>query len=336
MKKIRVGVVGVGHLGKFHVEKYARMSGVELVGIADIDGERRESIARQYRIPGYKDHRPLLTRIEAVSIAVPTSEHTCVARDFLEQGTDVLVEKPITSSLTEAEELISLADAHQRILQVGHLERFNPVYLMAKPRIKDPLFFESQRLSPFKARSLDVDVVLDLMIHDLDLILDLVPFPVREVHGVGVPVVSPRVDIANVRIQFQNGCVANITASRISQKESRRMRIFQPAGYLALDFVEKTFSQVRPEPAEGGLAPGTRFVSEKEKPASGDALEEELRAFVEAVRTRCRPTVCGEDGRKALALALRINQEIEKNLHLAKESHGTSDFLKTLQDPHPR
>ncbi|MEW6186488.1 MAG: Gfo/Idh/MocA family oxidoreductase [Thermodesulfobacteriota bacterium] len=336
MKKIRVGVVGVGHLGKFHVEKYARMAGVELVGIADTNRERRESIARKYRIPGYEDHRPLLSRIEAVSIAVPTSEHTCVTRDFLEHGTDVLVEKPISVSLTEAEELITLADLHQRVLQVGHLERFNPVYLKAKPLIRHPLFFESQRLSPFKARSLDVDVVLDLMIHDLDLILDLVPFPVREVHGVGVPVVSPRADIANVRVQFQNGCVANITASRISQKERRQMRIFQPAGYLALDFVEKAFSQVRLEKPEEGLASGPRFVSASEKPASGDALEKELQSFIEAVRTRCRPEVCGEDGRKALALALRINREIEKNLQLAKESHGAADFFKSLQGPHPR
>jgi predicted dehydrogenase len=335
MKKIKVGVVGVGHLGKFHVQKYACMPGVELVGIADIHPERRESISRQYRIPAYEDHRRLLSKIDAVSIVVPTTEHAAVAKDFLEQKVDVLIEKPISQSLSEAEELIALAGFHKRLLQVGHLERFNPVYLKTKPLIKNPLFFESHRLSPFKDRGMDVDVVLDLMIHDLDLILCLVQSPVLEVQAVGVPVVSPRVDIANARIKFQNGCVANITSSRISFVEKRRMRIFQPAAYLALDFGEKTFSVVRLDQDRGGTTSSPRFITENGTLAPGDALEVELQSFIEAVRTRSAPVVCGEDGQKALALALWINQEIEKNLQSAKESYGASEFLKGLPGSPP-
>lgn len=330
MKKIKIGVVGVGYLGKYHVEKYARMPEVELVGIADISPERRETLSRQYAIPGYEDYRRLISQIDAVSIVVPTTQHASVARDFLDQKIDVLIEKPITRSISEAEELIALAGTRGCLLQVGHLERFNPVYLKIKPYIKNPLFFESHRLSPFTARGIDVDVVLDLMIHDLDLILHLVQSPVEQVQAVGVPVVSPKVDIANVRIQFQNGCVANITASRISLQEMRKMRIFQPAAYLSLDFGVKSYTVVRLEPQNGSSSPGPKFVSEDGTLDPGDALEVELRAFVEAVRTRSTPVVCGEDGKKALAMALRINREIEKNLNSAARLPGASEFLNNL------
>jgi predicted dehydrogenase len=330
MKKIKVGVVGVGHLGKFHVEKYARMPEVELVGIADIAPEKREALSGQYAVPGYEDYRRLIPRIDAVSIVVPTTQHASIARDFLDQKIDVLIEKPISSSMAEAEELISLAGTRDCLLQVGHLERFNPVFLKTKPFIKNPLFFESHRLSPFKARAIDVDVVLDLMIHDLDLILHLVQSPAEQIQAVGVPVVSPKVDIANVRIQFQNGCVANITASRISLQEMRKMRIFQPAAYIALDFGKKSYSVVRLNPDKVSMAPAPEFVSENGMIESGDALEMELRAFIEAVRTRSVPVVCGEDGKKALDMALRINREIEKNLKSAAQFPGASDFLKEL------
>jgi len=330
MNKIKVGVVGVGHLGKYHVEKYARMPDVELKGIADIDPERRKAVSRQYRIPGYENYRQLISEIEAVSIAVPTTQHASIAKDFLSQKIDVLIEKPISRSIVEAEELIALAGTQGCLLQVGHLERFNPVYLKIKPHIKNPLFFESHRLSPFKARGIDVDVVLDLMIHDLDLILDLVQSPAQHILAVGVPVVSPRVDIANVRIQFQNGCVANITASRISIQEMRKMRIFQPAAYISLDFSEKSYTMVRLKSHSESSSEGPGFVSEKGTLETGDALEMELRSFIEAVRTRCTPAVCGEDGKKALAMALWINQEIEKNLKSADRFPGAAEFLKTL------
>jgi predicted dehydrogenase len=332
MKKIKIGVVGVGHLGKFHVQKYVRMPDVEVVGIADIDPKRRESVFREYGIPAYDHHRRLLSGVDAVSIAVPTSEHAAVARDFLEHGIDVLIEKPIAASLAEAEELIELAGTRGCLLQVGHLERFNPVFLATKAGIRDPLFFESHRLSPFKGRALDVDVVLDLMIHDLDLILQLVPAPVEEIRAVGVPVISPKVDIANVRLQFRNGCVANLTASRISLVEKRKMRIFQPEGYLALDFKEKSYDRVILDPEKTASPP---FRLECRRIEEADALAEELFSFVEAVRTRCRPLVCGEDGREALALAVRINEEIEKNLQAAREIHGAAAWLKTLPDPLP-
>ncbi len=311
MKKIKVGVVGVGHLGKYHVEKYARMQDVELVGIADIHQKRREMISQQYTIPGYADYHQLIPKLEAVSIVVPTTLHASVAKDFLNHKIDVLIEKPISQSLSEAEDLISLAKAKECLLQIGHLERFNPAFLKTKPFITTPLFIESHRLSPFKARGIDVDVILDLMIHDLDLILHLVHSPAQQIQAVGVPVISPRVDIANVRIQFENGCVANITASRISLQEMRKMRIFQPAAYLSLDFGEKSYTMVRLEQDGESPSLGPRFVAETGASDSSDALEMELRSFVESVRTRSAPLVGGEDGKKALAMALWINQEIK-------------------------
>lgn len=331
MKKIRVGVVGVGYLGKYHVEKYARMPGVKLVGIADIIPERLEALSGKYAVPGYEDYHQLIPQIDAVSIVVPTTQHASVARDFLDQKIDVLIEKPISRSLAEAEELIAKAGNMDCLLQVGHLERFNPVFLKARPFIKNPLFFESHRLSPFKARAIDVDVVLDLMIHDLDLILHLVQSPVEQIQAVGVPVVSSKVDIANVRIQFQSGCVANITASRISLQEMRKMRIFQPAAYVSLDFGRKSYSVVRLKTDKIRKTPDPEFVSESGTIDSGDALEMELRAFIEAVRTRSAPMVCGEDGKMALDMALRINREIKKNLKSAAKFPGTQEFLKKYQ-----
>jgi predicted dehydrogenase len=243
-----------------------------------------------------------------------------VAKDFLNQRIDVLIEKPITRSLSEAEELIALAKTNQCQLQIGHLERFNPAYLKTRPFITTPLFIESHRLSPFKARGTDVDVILDLMIHDLDLILHQVQSPPQQIQAVGVAVVSSSVDIANVRIQFENGCVANITASRISLQEMRKMRIFQPAAYISLDFGRKSFTVVRLEQNENQSSPEPRFITDNGVIDFGDALEMELASFIEVVRTRQDPVVCGEDGKKALAMALWINEEIQKNLSLVNPS----------------
>jgi len=325
--KIRVGVVGVGHLGKFHVEKYSRMPEVELVGAADIHPERLESLVRQYQLQGFSDYRDLIPKIEAASIVVPTSLHAAIARDFLKHGIHVLVEKPITEQVSEAEELIALAENHHCLLQVGHLERFNPAFLEVKPFIQNPLFIESHRLGPFKERGADVDVILDLMIHDLDLLQSLIQAPVKQVQAVGIPVISPQVDIANVRIQFENGTVANITASRISFKEMRKMRIFQPGGYISLDLGAKSYVTIRLEyPGQGpGVTP--QFVAHEAKKESGDALETELRSFIQAIRCREKPVVCGEEGMKALALAHRIKEEIRKNLEEAEKSAGALRFL---------
>ncbi|HMK64938.1 MAG TPA: Gfo/Idh/MocA family oxidoreductase [Thermodesulfobacteriota bacterium] len=314
MGKIRVGVIGVGHLGKFHVEKYARMAEADLVGIAEIDPVRREAIAGQYRVDGFEDFRQLIPLVDAVSIVVPTTLHTTVATEFLKNKIDVLIEKPISPSLDEAEGLIRLAQDYDCLLQIGHLERFNPAFLKIRHHITTPLFIESHRLSPFKFRGTDVDVILDLMIHDLDLILHLVGSLPQQVHAVGIPVISPRVDIANVRLQFQNGCVANITASRISLQEMRKMRIFQPGAYISTDFSLKSYTVVRLEPKEDRTLP--QFMAENGTVDSGDALEMELHSFIEAVRARSEPAVTGEDGKRALAMALRINEEIEKNFKL--------------------
>jgi predicted dehydrogenase len=335
MKKTRVGVVGVGHLGKFHVEKYARMDEVELVGIAEIHPERREALSRQYHIAGYEAYQQLIPLVEAVSIVVPTTLHTAVASDFLNQGVDVLIEKPISPSLAEAEALIDLAKTRNCLLQIGHLERFNPAFLKTKPHISAPLFIESHRLSPFKARGTDVDVILDLMIHDLDLILHLVDSPPRQIQAAGVPVVSSRVDIANVRIQFENGCVANITSSRISLQEMRKMRIFQPAAYISMDFGLKSYTVVRLEPKKDPASALPRFTTEIGTAESGDALEMELRSFIEAVRTRSAPAVGGEDGKRALAMALWINEEIEKNFKLIKPPPEAQYFLNGLEGVFP-
>jgi Predicted dehydrogenases and related proteins len=332
MKKIKVGVVGVGHLGKYHVEKYAQMPDVELVGIAEILPERREAISRQYHIPGYEDYHRLIPQIEAVSIVVPTTLHAQVAKDFLHHRIDALIEKPISRSIVEADELISLAKTNDCLLQIGHLERFNPAFLKARPYIRTPLFIESHRLSPFKARGTDVDVILDLMIHDLDLILHLVQSPPQQIQAVGVPVISPRVDIANVRIQFQSGCVANITSSRISLQEMRKMRIFQPAAYISLDFGQKSYTVVRLDQGGGNSLQGPQYTAENEVLDSGDALEMELQSFIEAVRIRSKPVVCGEDGKEALAMALWINQEIQKNFTLANRSPETLGLLKELNE----
>lgn len=314
MKKTRVGVIGVGYLGRFHLEKFTALEEVQVAGIAEIRPERLEEISRRYQVPGYPDFRELLPEVEAVSIVVPTRLHGEIARTCLERGVDVLIEKPITPDLAEAEDLTALARARGRLIQVGHLERFNPAFLKIRPLIRQPLFIETHRLSPFKERGIDVDVVLDLMIHDLDLILHLMAEPPEQVQAAGVPVVSPRIDIANARLQFAGGAVANITASRISIKAMRKMRIFQPAAYLSLDFGAKAYSMVRLETSAAQPAPAVPFSFAEETLKDQDALELELRAFVRAVRERTPPPVTGEDGTQALALALEINRAIEKNM----------------------
>jgi len=308
-KTLRIGVVGAGYLGKFHAEKYARMPGVLLAGVADIDGAAAAQVAQRNATRAFSDHRELFGRVDAVSVVVPTAAHFEVARDFLSRDVDVLLEKPMTTRLEEADALIHLAASRGRILQVGHLERFNPALLAVRDQVKKPMFVESHRLSTFKGRSTDVSVVLDLMIHDIDLISSFVGSELREVRAAGVPVVSGEVDIANARLEFASGCIANVTASRISMKNERKLRLFQKGAYLSVDFGKREITVIRltGEPSPGPL-PGmdiNRFCF-----TEGDALAEELSAFVRSVRTRSAPAVSGLEGREALRIALEIMDKI--------------------------
>ncbi|MEW6593934.1 MAG: Gfo/Idh/MocA family oxidoreductase [Thermodesulfobacteriota bacterium] len=312
MRQIRVGVIGVGYLGKFHAEKYAAMEGVDLVGVADADPEQAAAVAEKCGTSSFVDYRQLLSEVEAVSVVVPTSLHHEVGMACLERGVDVMLEKPMTTTLAEADELIALAQAKGRILQVGHLERYNPAVLAMEQYITRPLFIESHRIHSFKPRGTDVDVVLDLMIHDIDIVLSIVNSPLATIHTVGVPVVTPFTDIANARLIFENGCTANITVSRISKDNIRKLRIFQPRSYLLVDYAQKELMVIRlkKEVNEAGLPQEEVITScfvEK------DALEAELRDFAANVRQRTTPRVSGQQGRVALAVAQQIMAQIREN-----------------------
>ena len=310
MNEIRVGVIGVGYLGKFHAEKYAGMDNVRLVGVADIDRSRAEDLAARFGSRAFTDYRDLLSRVDAVSIVVPTESHFSVGLEFLNHGVDVLIEKPMTTTLKQADELIDVAESRGRILQVGHLERFNPAVLALKDIITNPMFIEAHRLSIFKDRSTDVSVVLDLMIHDIDIILNIVNSGIQNIQAAGVPVICEHADIANVRLQFESGCVANVTASRISIKNQRKMRLFQKDAYIAVDFAGREITLLRrSENQSDSLVPGTDF--QQLSFTEADVLEDELASYLQAVRTRNAPVVSGHAGRKALAVALDIMDQVE-------------------------
>lgn len=333
-KNMRVGVIGVGYLGRFHAQKYAAMEGVELIGVADADGARAAQIADECATRAFTDYRELLPMVDAVSIAVPTSLHHEVGKACLEAGVDVMMEKPITTTLTEADDLIKLAHAGGRILQVGHLERFNPAVLAMQPLLTHPLFIEAHRIAVFKERGTDVDVVLDLMIHDIDIILSIVQAPIVSILTAGTPVVTKLTDIANARLIFANGCTANITVSRISMENMRRMRIFQPGQYLSVDFGKKEIMAVRLRTDANGGSP-TPEIS-KSNFQEQDALELELRDFIQHVRHRTRPAVSGEEGRRALDVALQVVSQIQSNRQRIEQilvEEGRSDLLAFLQ-PH--
>ena len=304
---VRLGVVGVGHLGRHHARLLAALPGVTLVGVADLLIERAQTAAGTSGADATVDCRELLGRVDAVTIAVPTADHLAIARPFLEQGVHVLVEKPMAASLAEADELIALAAASGATLAVGHTERFNPAVQAALPILRTPRFIEVHRLSGFPERSLDIDVVFDVMIHDLDVILAVDRSEVVSVDAVGVPVLTPRIDIANARVRFASGCTANITASRISRDKVRKVRFFQPDMYVSIDYGAQELDVWRLErregarPAiEGGPVPVVR----------AEPLGEELADFVAALRDRRSPRVTGADGRRALALATRVAEAI--------------------------
>jgi predicted dehydrogenase len=313
---LRVGVVGVGYLGNFHAKKYARMEDVTLVGVVDTVGERAEEVAQRFDVPAHTDYRDLIGKVDAVSVVVPTPYHYAISRDFLENDVDVLIEKPMTRTLDEADKLIDIASTRGRIIQVGHLERFNPAVMAMEEMVDRPLFIESHRLHMFKERGTDVDVVLDLMIHDIDVILSLVKADVKSVHAVGVPVISPRVDIANARLIFDTGCVANITASRISMNQMRKIRVFGRFSYVSVDYEHRDMTVIR-KAGNGMKLPIPGLTLTKRHFEEADPLEQELKAFVASVRKRETPLVSGEAGRDALRVAFNILEHIQE----AKETY---------------
>jgi predicted dehydrogenase len=332
---IRVAVVGVGSFGKNHARVYHELQkqglGVELVAVVDADSVQAQSVAGQFGCKALVSEEELTGRVDAASVAVPTLHHRSVAARLMAAGIDVLIEKPLASTLEEADELIGLATANQRIAQVGHLERFNPGVRATVPLITRPMFFEVHRLSVFSPRSLDVDVVLDLMIHDIDVVLSFVNSPIKDLRAVGLPVITDKVDIANVRMEFESGCVANLTASRISTERVRKLRFFQPREYISIDYGRQDVLQIRVtqqekfslshlmEFADSPSAfpiPGVAVNKPKVEP--GEPLRAELMSFLDSVRRRTQPVVPLEDGRRALAVALNILSSIEEHSQRAK------------------
>ncbi|MGN2393034.1 Gfo/Idh/MocA family oxidoreductase [Pelomicrobium sp. G1] len=310
---LRAAVIGVGYLGRLHAQKYAALDGVALAAVADADPERARQVAAELGTRPVDDFRALLAgEIHLASIVVPTERHFDVARACLEAGVHVLVEKPVTQTLAQAQALQELAERRGLTFQVGHLERFNPAFLSAREIVREPVFIESHRLAPFKPRGTDVAVTLDLMIHDIDLILDLVASPVAEVRASGAPVLTDEIDIGNARIEFENGCVANVTASRVSQKAMRKLRVFQPDAYVTVDTLEHRLTVARREPGGGAAEGGLPIRVEERRFEKPDPLAAEIRDFVACVREGRRPAVGGAEGRRALEVALAITQAMNR------------------------
>ena len=306
-------MIGVGYLGRFHAQKYAQLAACELVAVVDGREDVRRSVAAEVGSTPVGDYRELLGKVDAVSVVTPTPAHFEIADAFLAAGAHVLVEKPITETPEQARALIAQAAKHKRVLQVGHLERFNAAVLAAEPHLRTPRFMECQRLAPYKERGTDVNVVLDLMIHDIDLVQSLARSEIVSIDAIGSPVFSGEIDIANARIRFANGCVANATASRVSLKTERKLRIFEDAAYISLDLQQKILTLIRKR--EGTPQPGQLPVSiEEANLEQGDALKSEIESFLECIRDGRRPIVSGEDGMRALETAIRITEQVNANL----------------------
>jgi len=307
---LKTAVIGVGYLGRFHAEKYSLLDHSELVAVVDTNKEQAQAVAGQYQAEALTDYRNLIGRVDAVSVVTPTSLHHRIARDLLAAGIHLLVEKPITVTTDEAAELIAIARENKAILQVGHLERFNSAMLDLDQILRNPRFIETHRLAPFKPRATDVDVILDLMIHDIDIILATVRSEVTDIAVSGTDVLSHSTDIANARLTFANGCVANITASRISLKTERKMRIFQSDAYLSVDFQNRIFSYHRK--GNGEMFPGVPEIDSQETIyEDGDALKAEIAHFIDCIRFNKTPLVAGEDGLRALQVATRVRELLE-------------------------
>jgi predicted dehydrogenase len=310
MSPVRTAVIGVGYLGRFHAQKYQQTAGSNLIGVVDSHAETGQRVAAELQVEAFTDHKALIGRVDAVSIAVPTPLHFQVARDFLQQGVHVLVEKPMTTTVEEAQALIDLASKHRCVLQVGHLERFNPAIVAAAGILKTPRFVESHRLAPFKQRGTDVSVVLDLMIHDIDLIQELVGAPITAIDASGSAIFSNDLDIANARIRFANGCVANTTASRVSLKQERKIRIFQDDAYLSIDLQQKILTVIRKKGDAPVESPAQVSIDEQSFD-QGDALLDEIAAFLKSIREGTPPVVTGEHGKRALETATRIAELVQ-------------------------
>lgn len=326
MQNIRVGVVGVGHLGQHHARNYSELEGCELVGVADVDQKAATRVAGNLRTQAFFDYKMLIGQVNAVSIVVPTVLHYAVARDFLEAGVHVMVEKPITSTVQQARELIDLARDRNLILQVGHIERFNVAVIKLQEILTQPQFIESHRLGPYDPRVRDVGVVLDLMIHDIDIILQIVRSPIVSIDAVGVPILSPREDIANARIKFENGCTANLTVSRVTPNRMRKIRIFQPSTYVSVDYQKQSMEVYQREEirnaAEG--EPQAQIRRRRLRLKKAEPLKLELAHFLKCVREGATPAVTGEHGTNALEVAIRVVELIQENTkHL---EHLLHDF----------
>ena len=305
MKPIKVAVIGVGHLGSIHARIYSQLHLAQLVAVCDIQPDRAQSIARQYGCQAVTDFGDLLGKVEAASICVPTQQHFPIAKALLAQGVHLLVEKPMTCTVSEADRLLRLAEKNRVVLQVGHVERFNSALRRVEDSLKDPRFIEVHRLAPFQPRGTEVGVVLDLMIHDIDILLGLVKSPIRRIEAVGVKVLTPFEDIANARITFTNGAVANLTASRISKEALRKFRIFQSDTYVSMDFLSQAVDIFRHEAG--------RITHEALSIPREESLKTELNAFLEAILHRRPPPVSGREAREALAVALKVTSQIHRN-----------------------
>jgi len=320
MKKIRCAVIGVGYLGRFHAQKYAALPNAELIAVCDVNHEAAQKVSQELNVPAHTDYQSLFGTVDAVSIAATTNKHFDIAKQCLAQGIHVLIEKPITETVKQAEELIRLAQMHHAKLQVGHLERFNSARLALDPYLDTPLFIESERLAPFNPRGTDVNVILDLMIHDIDIIQHIVKSPIVSMDAQGTPVLTKAIDIANARITFENQCIANITASRISFKTERKTRIFQKNAYISIDYQNKQFAVFKK--GSGESFPGIPDITSEQKEfEKGDALLEEIKAFLTCIEQDRPPLVTGTEGKDALETAERITALIHHNL---MERHAKS------------
>ena len=307
MDTVKTAVIGVGHFGRYHAEKHAKLASTDFIGVVDICGDRAKATAETYGVEALTDYRELFGRVDAVSISASTSAHFQIARDCLEHGINVLVEKPIAVTLAEADALIEAADRNDLVLQVGHLERFSSVRLSLDGHVEQPVFVECVRTAPFGTREPDVSVILDMMIHDIDLVLDLVKSPVEKIDAVGVPVVSPTEDIAVARVHFTGGCVANITASRISLRTERTMQLYQRDAHINVDFLNRSFTKADISKS-GRLVPIETYQGEQD---DTDSLHREIESFVNCVATGGQPLVSGQDGRQALETALQIKDSLQ-------------------------
>ena len=299
---VKVGVIGVGYLGQHHARIYSELKDAELVAVVDIVKKKAHTIAKKFRCESYTDYKKVIDAVDALSIVTPTTTHYKIARDCLKAGKDILIEKPITVKVREADTLISRAEKKGCILQVGHLERYNPALLAASDMIKDPLFIESERFSPFFGRGTDVDVTLDLMIHDIDIILSLVGLPVKDIKAVGAKVLTDRIDVAKAWLVFENGCTALTTVSRLSPEKQRRLKVAQKDAYIIIDYLD---SRIKHHYMKKGKISSDTIRPEKKEP-----LREELKDFLSSVHTRQRPRVSGVEGREALKVVMEISETI--------------------------